>query len=194
MSSLSKWVRRGLVAVAALVALVLLIVAGAHAPVARDRAFEWVRARLERDMGLIVDADQLRYNVLTRSVSLESVRLSVSGERPFLQARAIHVALTRGLLRGNVERERLSLEEPQVLIVRHPDGRTNLPESQSTSASASSPIHLGLVAISSLDIGVEDESAGSRVATGPINLTIDTRAGMSRAGNFGPSPIAVTLG
>ena len=194
MSSLSKWAWRGLVTSTVLVALVLLILAAAHTPVARDRAFEWVRARLERDLGLVVDADQLRYNVLTRSVSLENVRLSAADERPFLQARAIHVALTRSLLRGNIELDQLALEQPQVLIVRHRDGGTNLPETQSTSDSSSSPIHLGLVTISSLGIEVEDESGGSRVAVGPVSLSIDTRAGMSRAGNFGPSPVAVTLG
>jgi outer membrane protein insertion porin family len=189
-----KWVRRALVAVMALAAIVLLIIGAAHTPIARERAFEWVRGRLERDLGLVVEADQLRYNVLTRSVSLENVRLSVHGERPFLQARAIRVTLTRNLFRGNVEPDRLSLEQPQVLIVRHDDGRTNLPASQSGSASSPSPIHLGLLSISALSLDVQDESAGSRIVAGPINLTIDTRAGMSRAGNFGPSPITVTLG
>ena len=189
----SKWVRRSLVAVMALVVFVLLIIGAAHTPIARDRAFDWVRARLERDLGLIVEADQLRYNVLTRSVSLENVRLSVPGERPFLQARAIRVTLTRSLFRGNPELDRLSLERPQVLIVRHDGGRTNLPASQSGGASSPSPIHLGLLSISALSLDVQDESAGSRIAAGPIDLTIDTRAGMSRAGNFGPSTIIATL-
>jgi len=189
-----KWVRRALMAVMALAAFVLVIVGAAHTPIARDRAFDWVRARLERDLGLIVEADQLRYNVLTRSVSLENARLSVSGERPFLQARAIQVTLTRNLFRGSVELDRLSLEQPQVLVVRHDDGRTNLPASQSGSASSPSPIHLGLLSISALSLDVQDESAGSRIVAGPISLTIDTRAGMSRAGNFGPSPMTATLG
>src|SRR4026208_296766 len=113
-----KWVRRALMAVMALAAFVLVIVGAAHTPIARDRAFDWVRARLERDLGLIVEADQLRYNAPTRSVSLENARLSVPGERPFLQARAIQVTLTRNLFRGSVELDRLSLEQPQVLVVR----------------------------------------------------------------------------
>ena len=86
------------------------------------------------------------------------------------------------------------LERPHLTIVRHADGTTNLPASRSTSTSAPSPIHLGRVALSTMSVELEDESAGHRLTMAPIDLTLDTRAGASVPGAFGPTPIAASLG
>jgi translocation and assembly module TamA len=190
----SRLVRRALVAVVSVVGFLLFVVAVAHVGFVRARVLDWVSARISQDFGILVQADALRYNLLTVSVELRNPRLSVPRDRPFLQADAIRIALNRRVLFGVFELERLELEQPRVTIVRHPDGATNLPTSRSDSASSPEPIHLGRVGLRGLIVEVEDESAGHRVAAGPIDLTLDTRAGAASPGTFGPSPLVLRIG
>jgi outer membrane protein assembly complex protein YaeT len=155
---------------------------------------DWVSARISQDFGILVQADALRYNLLTVSVELRNARLSVPRDRPFLQADGIRITLDRRVLFGVFELDRLELEQPRVTILRHRDGTTNLPTSRSDATSSPSPIHLGLVELRALIVEVEDESAGHRVAAGPISLTLDTRVGAVTPGTFGPSPVAIRIG
>ena len=190
----SRLVRRALLAVVSVVGFLLLVVVVAHVGFVRVRVLDWVSARISQDFGILVQADSLRYNLLTTSVELRNTRLSVRGDRPFLQADAIRIALDHRVLFGVFELQRLELDQPRVTILRHPDGTTNLPTSRSDPTSSPSPIHLGRVGLSALIVEVEDEAAGHRVAAGPISLTLDTRAGAVTPGTFGPSPVAVRIG
>ena len=170
------------------------MLAVAHAGFVRARVLDWVSARISQDFGILVQADALRYNLLTTSVELRRPRLSVRGDRPFLQADAIRVALDHRVLFGVFELQRLEFDQPRVTILRHPDGATNLPTSRSDPTSSPAPIHLGRVGLTALIVEVEDESAGHRVAAGPISLRLDTRAGAVTPGTFGPSPVGVRIG
>jgi len=176
------------------VGFLLLVIAVAHVGFVRARVLDWVSARISQDFGILVQAGALRYNLLTLSVELRNTRLSVPRDRPFLQADAIRITLNRRVVFGVFELERLELEQPHVTIVRHPDGTTNLPTSRSDSALSPEPIHLGRVGLSALFVEVEDESAGHRAAAGPIDLTLDTRAGAVSPGTFGPSPLVLRIG
>src|SRR5688572_10933773 len=139
----SRLVRRALLAVVSVVGFLLLVVAVVHMGFVRARVLDWVSARVSQDFGILVQADALRYNLLTTSVELRNARLSVRGDRPFLRADAIRVALDHRVLFGVFELQRLDLEQPRVAILRHADGTTNLPTSQSDPTSSPSPIHLG---------------------------------------------------
>src|SRR5262245_14582916 len=126
----SRFVRRTLLAVASLVAFVVVLVAAAHLGFVRTRVLDWARTRLSSDLGIVADADTLRYNLLGPSIELRNARLSVPRDRPFLQADAIRIALNRrAVLGGVLELERLELDRPRVTIVRHRDGTLNLPAS-----------------------------------------------------------------
>lgn len=190
----SRLVRRALLAVVSVVGFLLLVVAVAHVGFVRARVLDWVSARVSQDFGILVQAEALRYNLLTASVELRNARLSVPRDRPFLQADAIRITLDHRVLFGVFELQRLELEQPRVTILRHPDGTTNLPTSQADPTSSPAPIRLGRVGLRALIVEVEDESAGHRVAAGPINLALDTRVGADTPGTFGPSPVGISIG
>ena len=192
----SRFIRRAFLAVASVVACVLLLVGVAHLGVVRARVLAWAAERIAQDFGIRVQADALRYNVLTRVVELRNTSLSVQGEPPFLEADALRINLDRRIFFGVVELERLDLERPRVTIVRHPDRATNLPSGRYDSASSPpTPIHLGVVGLRALSVEVVDEAAGHRVAAGPIDLKLDTRAGAAPSSStVGPAPIAVRIG
>jgi outer membrane protein assembly factor BamA len=190
----SRFVRRTLLALASVVAFVVVLVATAHLGFVRARVLDWARAQLSSGLGIVVDADTLRYNLLTLSMDLGKVRLSAPRDRPFLEADAIRIVLNRRALTGALELERLEIDRPRVTIVRHRSGALNLPASPEGPASAPTPIHLGRVALSAMGFEFEDEAAGHRVTAAPIDLTLDTRAGAAAPGTFGPTSIAVTIG
>ena len=189
----SRLVRRGLLAASAVAAGLAILVAAAHLEFVRARALDWALARVSRDFGIRVEADALRYNLFATSAELRNARVSVPDGRPFFRADAIRLVLNRRALPGAVEIHRLEIDSPQLTIVRHRDGTTNLPASRSTT-SAPAPIHLGRVALSMMSVEVEDEAAGHRLTMAPIDLALDTRAGASVPGAFGPTTIAASLG
>jgi autotransporter translocation and assembly factor TamB len=183
-----------LLAASAIAAVLAILAVAVHLEFVRARVLDWAIARASQDFGIAIEASSLRYNLVTTSAELRNVRLSAPGERPFLQAEAIRVVLDRRALPGAVEIDRLDIERPQLTVVRHPDGATNLPASRSSSTTTPSPIHLGRVAISAMSVELEDQSAGHRLTAAPINLVLDTREGESVPGAFGPTRIAATVG
>ncbi len=191
---LSIVLRRSAVAVAAVLVLGLLIVGAVHLPVVRARVLEYTRGRVARDFGIDVNASALRYNLLGMSVELQQPVVSARGDRPFLQADVLRIVLDRRVWLGTVDITRLELVRPHLSVVRHRDGSTNLPTSQTATTSSPSPIHLGIVAITQLTADAEDEGGGHKAALGPLDLTLDTRAAPAPLGPFGPSPISVVIG
>src|SRR5262245_15549271 len=109
----SRFVRRALLALASLVALVVVVVAAAHLGFVRARVLDLARTRFSSDLGIVVEADTLRYNLLVPSMELRNARLSVPRDRPFLQADAIRIALNRRALMGVLELERLEIDRPR---------------------------------------------------------------------------------
>src|SRR5580765_6759645 len=186
-----SFVRRAMVAVAALALLALLVAGAAHLPFIQTRVTDWVRARALADLGIALDADLLRYNLFNPSVELSNATLSVPGEPPFLRAGRVRAVLSRSLLYGIVELHDLEADEAHVAIVRHRDGHTNLPVTGGTASSSRAPIHVGLVTLRKLSFELSDESAGHRVTAGPFDLTIDSGGSVPNAGTFGPFPFAV---
>ena len=121
----SRFLRRGLIVVATVMALALTLLTVAHLPFVRARVLEWARTRISAEFGIAVDADELSYNLLGISVDLRNVNLSAPGERPFLHADRVRVVVDRRLLTGTVAVDQIEIERPRVAIVRHRDGRTN---------------------------------------------------------------------
>ncbi len=92
---MGRWIRRGLVILAALVAGVMLVaLLVAHSPWARSRALTFARDFVTR-YNLVLEAGSLGYNAVTRRITLTDVRLAAKGheQRPFLVASRIEVQL-----------------------------------------------------------------------------------------------------
>jgi outer membrane protein assembly factor BamA/autotransporter translocation and assembly factor TamB len=189
----SKFLRRALIVVVTVVTLALALLGGVHLPFVRARVLEWARARVARDFGIVVDAKRLDYNLLGVSLELHDLNLSAPGDRPFLQADGLRLELDRRLFAGLVEIRELELVHPRILLLRHRDGRTNLPATPSSSSSQPTPLHLGIVALTQLSLDFEDEAAGHKGTVGPIDLTLDTRGDSAQPGTFGPSPISLVI-
>jgi uncharacterized protein involved in outer membrane biogenesis len=187
-------VRRSLIVAATVVTLALMLVGAAHLPFVRARVLEWARVRVSRDFGVVIDAEGLSYNLLGVSIELRNLNLSAPGERPFLQADGLRVVLDRQLFTGTVNIQRIELVRPRVAIVRHRDGRTNLPTVPSSPSSKPTPLHLGIVSLAQMSLDVEDEAGGQKAAVGPTDLTFDTRTKGTQPGMFGPSPFNVVVG
>src|SRR5262249_50314323 len=85
------------------------------------------------------------------------------------------------------------LVRPRIVLLRHLDGRTNLPTSPNSPSSPPTPLHLGIVALRQLSLDFEDEGAGHKGAVGPIDLTLDTSGTDAQPGTFGPSPISLAI-
>jgi outer membrane protein assembly factor BamA len=190
----SRLLRYTLLAVSAVAVAGAILVGAAHLEFVRARVLDWAIVRASQDFGIGVEADSLQYNLVAASAELRNTGVSAPGDRPFFRADAIRIGLNRRALPGAFEIDRLEIDRPRLTIVRHADGTTNLPESRSDSTSAPSPIHLGRVALRTLSIELEDEAAGHRLMIAPIDLTVDTRAGASAPGAFGPTPISAVLG
>jgi hypothetical protein len=189
----STLIRRGLVAPAVVGAIALILVGAAHLPLVRARVFEWARGQAAQKFGVIVQAESLGYNLLAASVELRNPTLATQGERPFFAADSVRLRFSRSVLWGTIEIQGLELARPRVTIVRHANGTTNLPVSQTAPSSGTTPLHLGIVELRQISIEVEDEGADRAVRAGPIDLMLDSRSTDPRPGAFGPSPFAVRL-
>src|SRR5262249_15848705 len=131
----SKFLRRALIVVVAIVTLALALLGGVHLPFVRARVLAWARARVARDFGIVIDAQRLDYNLLGVSLELHDLNLSASGDRPFLHADGLRLELDRRLFAGLVEIRQLDLVHPRIVLLRHRDGRMNLPRAPSSSSS-----------------------------------------------------------
>jgi len=189
----SKYLRRALIVVVTVVTLALALLGGVHLPFVRARVLEWARARVARDFGIVVDARSLDYNLLGVSIELHDLNLSAPGDRPFLQADGLRLELGRRLFAGLVEIRQLELAHPRIVLLRHRDGRTNLPTTANSPSSEPTPLHLGIVTLRQLSLDFEDEAAGHKGAVGPIDLMLDTRGKGAQPGTFGPSPISLRI-
>jgi len=189
----SKYLRRALIVVVTVVTLALALLGGVHLPFVRARVLEWARVRLARDFGIVVDAKRLDYNLAGVSLELHDLNLSAPGERPFLHADSLRLELDRRLFVGFVEIRQLELVHPHIALLRHRDGRTNLPTSPDSPSSQPTPLHLGIVALRQLSLDFEDEAAGHKAAVGPVDLTVDARGKGAQPGTFGPGPISLVI-
>src|SRR5262245_16427459 len=115
----SRFLRRGLIVVATVMALALMLLAVAHLPFVRARVLEWARTSVSSEFGVEVNAGELSYNLLGLSVELQNVSLSVAGERPFLQADRLRALVDRRLFLGTVAINEIEAVRPRVAIVRH---------------------------------------------------------------------------
>jgi uncharacterized protein involved in outer membrane biogenesis len=189
-----KLFRWAVAVVAAIVLAGLALLAVAHLPFVRAYVLERARAYASRDLGISVEADGIAYSLLGRSASLRNVTIAATGQPPLVRADSASVVVSRRLLRGILEIERLELVGPRITIVRHPDGTTNLPPSSADESEPATPLELGTIDIRQFTFALDDRLAVRTVAAGPIDLRLESSRKSPRPGSFGPSPFTIQLG
>ena len=126
---MGRRIRRALIVLAAVVVgLILASVLALHTPWARDRALTFARDFVER-YNLVLEADSLGYNAVTRRVTLTDVRLAAKGHehRPFLAAGRIELQLPWTVYRRRFAIDHLEITKGVVDIYRDENNVTNLP-------------------------------------------------------------------
>ncbi len=178
------------------VAMLLFIVAAlvlVQLPFARARVFRFAAQQLAALYDLDLRATELHYNVLTRVVSLDDVRLSAVGhdQEPFLTARRVSIALAWTIFRGLLAFDRIELDEARVTMLRRADGSSNLPQFDEPTDAARAPLTLdvrGLV-LRGLDFAYADEGREFRIDAGGLHANLERRLVDLRSEAVGPIKI-----
>ena len=155
-----RWVRRGLVIVAAVVIVVIAAaVLAVHTPMARSRALAW-SANFVKRYHLDLAAGGLSYNALTRRITLTDVRLAAEGfhDYPFLVAKRIEVQLPWSVFRRRFAIEHLTIDQGIVNIVRDKNNVVNLPPSSNAPTSDKArELEVRSLTLNGLDVQYEDQ-------------------------------------
>jgi outer membrane protein insertion porin family len=121
--------KRGLAVIAVVtVGVATVVLAFVHTPWARNRALAWAEDFVVR-FNLSLSANDLRYNAITRRITITDVRLAASGheQRPFLIASRIEVRLPWTVFRGRFSIDHLEIDGGIVDIYRDENDVVNLP-------------------------------------------------------------------
>ncbi len=181
------------VAIAAVVTLGALL--AIHTPWARSRALAWAGDFVTR-YDLTLRAADLRYNALTRRITLTDVRLAAKGhdDRPFLVARRIEVKLPWVVFRGRFAIDHLALENGVVDIFRDANDVVNLPPG-SSGPTPETPRHLNIrgLTLRGLDVRYTDMVSDWGIAVPRIeSALVDSALGAEGAFAI-RGPLAVRL-
>src|SRR5262249_54007111 len=121
------------------------------------------------------------------------ISLSAPGEPPFLKADQLRVQIDRRVFLGTIDIKTIEIVRPRLAIVRHRDGTTNLPRSQTNTSSKPTPLHVGIVSLKQLSVNIQDEAGGYRGTAGPVDLTLDTRTSGAAPETLGPAAINLVI-
>ena len=154
--------RRLVIGVAVGLAALVVLAALAHLPVVRAGLLSIASARLRDRAGIELAARRLDYNLLTRWVTLEDVRLSARGSpHPFFEAPRARARLSWSVLIGTLAFDAVEIASPHVTFVRDPAGGWNLPHSTRQGPSSIS-WRIGRLLVSDLTFALND-AAGQRL-------------------------------
>ncbi len=124
-SRLWRWIRRGL---AALGALVLCIVIGIHLPPVERALVEIGLTRLRATLGVSIDYTRVRYNLITRHVTIEGLKFGRPGGPPLVEAQRVEVAFPFRTFKGSLDGLDVTLESARVRLVRQGGRWISFPE------------------------------------------------------------------
>jgi len=175
--------RRWWLVAALLIALFVLVAAGAHTPFVRARVLARVISSLEA-LGLRVEAERLSYNLLTLGVQLDRVTLSAAhAQTPFVTADLVRADFPWSAVWRGLAIESIDVERPRVVIVRDLAGTTNLPPiTTSGGAEPSVPILIGRLSIRGASVRVTDAVTGTSVLAPAVTLDMRQAGGGPLAG------------
>jgi outer membrane protein assembly complex protein YaeT len=174
-----------IVAGLSVLALALLLL---HTPPVQSRLLQWSIEELERRFDLDLVAESLRFNLLSRRVSLTEVRLSAAGhrDRPFFTADRIEVQLPWAAYRGRLHYDTVIVEGGQVAILRDAQGRSNLPSGRARDPNAPPRrIDVRGLEVRRLDFVYRDLAGGVEIRAPHITTDLAYDLTRGAAGPFG---------
>ncbi len=124
-SRLWRWLRR---LVVALLALILLLAVGIHLPPVERALVELGLSRLRLSLGVSIEYSHVRYNLLTRRVTIEDLRFGRPGGPPLVEARRVAVSFPYRTFRGSLDGLDVTLESARVRLVREGGRWASFPE------------------------------------------------------------------
>lgn len=138
-------------------AFMLLLALLAHLPPLRRAALAMLVEELAA-RGIVVQARELRYNLLSLRAGLTAVAVAAdhSPDSPFFAARRVEVALSGSVLFGRLAFDDVAIDDGRVTVIVLEDGTANLPRSRETAGRpAALPIEHGT--LRRMGIRISDE-------------------------------------
>jgi outer membrane protein assembly complex protein YaeT len=150
-------------------ALVLALLVGrgmlglVHMSWVRRAVLSYSQSRLSQDFGLLLDAGDLNYNLLSPSFEVRQVSVRFIGKTglpPILKAERIYVRLRYwDLIAGSATADQIAIDGLTLQWVIDKQGQDNLPEPRSKSAANGFPtLPVRLLEITNLSLSFADES------------------------------------
>lgn len=178
-------------AISAVIAVLLLAAAlfVIHLPFVRARALDFAAAQLASRYNLSLQASRLDYNLLTRRVTLDDVRLAATSHepQPFFTAGRVEVELPWSVFRGTLAFDHIGVQSGAVSIRRAEDGTSNLPPGGEPNPNRP-PFRLNLrgLTIEGLDFAYVDRARDIEILAGDVHLDLDAGRVAGLGGISGP--------
>lgn len=157
-----------------------------HTPPVQSRVLAWSVAELERRFALNLAADALRFNLLTRRVTLTNVRLAAAGHHddPFFAADRVGVGFPWTAFRGQLRFDEIAIDGGTVTILRAADGTSNLPPGRGATDPAAPPRRLDVrnLAIRDLEFLYRDSQRDLEIRAGGVRTDLSWQPGRGAAG------------
>jgi outer membrane protein insertion porin family len=183
------------IAVVVLVVTTLLVI---HTNVVQSRVLQWSVAELERRFDLDLSAADLHYNLASRRVQLDHVRLAAKGhhDNPFFTADRVTVQLPWVIFRGMLRFDEINVNNGRVTITRDRQGVSNLPPGRGRRDPTAPPrrIDARSVIVNHLDFLYHDYQRDVQIQTPGVKLDLVYAAGDGAKGPFaftGPTQIRI---
>lgn len=170
----STLVRRVLLACLLAALAFIAVIAVLHTPWVQNAVGRWALGRLQA-AGVAAHADRLRYNLLTRHVRADGIRLATqaSPQQPFLMTRAIDLTLPWSVLLGRVSFEAIQIDGVHVTLIRRQDGSTNWPTAQPGPSVAIGSIPIRRLLATDLNVAWRDDTLDARADVTGARLDLE---------------------
>ncbi len=160
-------------AVLAVGGVVVLLLLAAHLPWVQARVTTWALSKLET-RGIRVRTRVLTYNLATRSVHVEGLAVSTTADaqQPFVEADRIDATLPRSVFTGRLAITSLRGDNLRVVIVRHQDGSTNLPQGRDDGPAGSSSFPIDTLTLPNMSVVWRDDVVGMGVDAKAVSVNL----------------------
>ena len=109
-------------------ALILCVVVAIHLPPVERALVEIGLTRLRVTLGVSIDYTRVRYNLLTRHVTIEGLKFGRPGGPPLVEAQRVQVAFPYSTFKGSLDGLDVTLESARVRLVRENQRWISFPE------------------------------------------------------------------
>jgi outer membrane protein assembly factor BamA/autotransporter translocation and assembly factor TamB len=186
-SGWARRVRRALLWAGGLAAVLVVVV---HLPPTERTLVEYALARLHAPIGADVSYQSIRYNLISRSVSIDGLRVGVPGQAPFVSAEHVSVRYPWTAYRGELDGLDITVEHADVTLVQAGRQWITIPAkwlAPRTSSQPPKPLP-AFAALRLRNVGVHYEDRDAKFVSRTTGLTVDLLpTGSGRAGDLAGS-------